>query len=438
MTQVFGVIMRVIELFKEITSIPRCSGTHQPFITFVQEFSEKNNYVCQIDNANNILCFKKDEKANICLQSHYDMVCLVDGKVPEIIEEDGYLKAKNSTLGSDNGMGCSYMLALMEEAISCEFLFTCDEEIGLIGANNIEFELQSSHMLNLDSEAQGEICIGCAGGVDIFAKTRKSKYVTNDENKVLYEITLENLDGGHSGVDIDKNIPNALKLIAKTIKECAADLLDLNGGERINSIPKKAKAIIAVPLNNTPISSHENMIITKVERKTHNYKTLDKSIIDFMYTFANGVRGYDNDVGVVLTSINLATVKNNVDDFEISLSARSMDNEELEVLKKETVSFLEMFGFEVFTDGKYPAWKPEHSSFNNEVLNIYKKYVPDTILHAIHAGLECAIFKDKYPNIQVCSIGPNIFFPHSNREKCEISSAIKLYEITKEIVAKYR
>ncbi|MDB4257277.1 M20/M25/M40 family metallo-hydrolase [Arcobacteraceae bacterium] len=430
--------MRVIELFKEITSIPRCSGTHQPFINFVQDFSIQNNYICQIDNANNILCFKKGEKANICLQSHYDMVCLVDGKVPEIIEEAGYLKAKDSTLGSDNGMGCSYMLALMEEGISCEFLFTCDEEIGLIGANNIEFKLQSSHMLNLDSEAQGEICIGCAGGVDIFARTRKSEYVRNDENKVLYEITLENLDGGHSGVDIDKNIPNALKLIAKTIKECNADLLDLNGGERINSIPKKAKAIIAVTLKNTPVSSHENMIITKIETKTQNYKILDKSIIDFMYTFANGIRGYDNEVGVVSTSINLATVKNNIDGFEINLSARSMDNEALDCIKKETVLFLEIFGFEVFIDGKYPAWKPEHSSFNNEVLNIYKNHVPDTILHAIHAGLECAIFKDKYPNIEVCSIGPNIFSPHSNREKCEISSAIKLYEITKEIVAKYK
>lgn len=429
--------MRVIELFKEITKVPRCSGTHLPFINYVKEFAKQNNYICKIDNANNILCFKENEKVNICLQSHYDLVCLTDGTVPEIVEGDGYLSAKNSTLGADNGIGCAYMLALMEENKNCEYLFTCDEEIGLIGANNIEFDLQSSYMLNLDSEAEGEICIGCAGGVDIFAKTTKSEYISNDDNKVLYEILIEHLDGGHSGVDIDKNIPNALKLIAKTIKECNADLLDLNGGERINSIPKKAKAIIAVPLNNTPLSSHENMIITKVEANTQHYKKLDKNIIDFLYTFANGVRGYDKEIEVVLSSINLAIVKNDVDSFEISLSARSMDNNELEIIKNETVAFLEMLGFTVRTDGKYPAWKPSHSEFTQKVLEIYKKSVEDTHLHAIHAGLECAIFKERYPNMQICSIGPNIYFPHSYREKCEISSAIKVYQITKNIIESY-
>ena len=318
--------MRVIELFKQITKIPRCSGTHQPFITFLQDFAKTNNYICQIDNANNILCYKENQKPNICLQSHYDIVCLIDGKVPEIIEEDGYLTAKDSTLGADNGMGCAYMLALMEEGYNCELLFTCDEEIGLIGANNIEFDLQSSYMLNLDSEAQGEICIGCAGGVDIFATTNKKEYISNTDEKVLYEIEISDLDGGHSGVDIDKNIPNALKLITKTIKECDADLLDLNGGERINSIPKKAKAIIAVPSNNTPISSHKNMTITKVDDNTQHYKKLDENIMNFLYTFANGVRGYDKELEVVLSSINLAIAKNNIDSFEISLSARSMDN----------------------------------------------------------------------------------------------------------------
>jgi dipeptidase D len=430
--------MRVIELFKEITKVPRCSGTHEPFIDYVKEFSKQNNYTCKIDNANNILCFKEKEKVNICLQSHYDIVCLTDGKVPEIIEEDGFLSAKESTLGSDNGMGCAYMLALMEEGKNAEYLFTCDEEIGLIGANNIEFELQSSYMLNLDSEAEGEICIGCAGGVDIFATTAKNEYISNDDNKILYEIELLNLDGGHSGVDIDKNIPNALKLIAKTIKECDADLLDLNGGERINSVPKKAKAIIAVPVDNTPISAHENMIISKVESDTQHYKKLDPNIIDFIYTFANGVRGYDKEIGVVLSSINLAIMKNNVDDFEISLSARSMNNDELDNLKKETVSLLEIFGFTVRTDGKYPAWTPTHSSFNDDILKIYKNFIPDTTLNAIHAGLECAIFKEKYPQMQICSIGPNIYFPHSFREKCEIKSALKLYEITKSIIEKYQ
>jgi dipeptidase D len=424
--------MRVIEIFKEITKIPRCSGTFEPFMNYIKEFASKNDYICKIDSANNILCYKENSKIELCLQSHYDMVCLVDGKIPTIIEEDGYLKAKDSTLGADNGIGCAYMLALMEEGVSLEYLFTSDEEIGLIGANNIEFELQALKMLNLDSEAEGEICIGCAGGVDIFALNNKGEYLQNTDNKKLYEITLDNLDGGHSGVDIDKNIPNALKLMAKCIKECEGDLLDIRGGERINSIPKSAHAIIVS--QNEPQPTHPNMRIIEVEAETQNYKKLDENIINFLYTFANGVRGFDKELDVVLSSINLAIIENSIEGLKISLSARSMDNEELKIIKDETTELLKVFGFEVTTNGKYPAWKPAHSEFTNDVLKTYKEVVPEATLNAIHAGLECAIFKSKYPNLDVCSIGPNIYFPHSHREECEINSVMKLFTIIKKIV----
>jgi len=424
--------MRVIEIFKEITKIPRCSGTFEPFINYIKEFATKNDYVCKVDNANNILCYKENSKIELCLQSHYDIVCLEDGKIPTIIEEDGYLKAKDSTLGADNGIGCSYMLALMEEGESVELLFTSDEEVGLIGANNIEFELQASKMLNLDSEVQGEICIGCAGGVDIFGINNNGEYLKNKDKKELYEITINNLDGGHSGVDIDKNIPNALKLIAKTIKECEADLLDISGGERINSIPKSAHAIIVS--HKVPQPTHPNMKIVKVNTPTQHYKKLDENIVNFLYTFANGVRGFDKELDVVLSSINLAIVENFIEGLKISLSARSMDNDELKIVADETIEALKIFGFEVKTNGKYPAWKPSHSDFTSEVLGIYKEVVSEATLNAIHAGLECAIFKNKYPKLDVCSIGPNIYFPHSHREECEITSVIKVYDVIRKIV----
>ena len=424
--------MRVIELFKEITKIPRCSGTHNNFIYFLKEFALEHNYICEVDKANNILCYKENGKRTICLQSHYDIVCLEDGKIPEVIEVDGYLQAKDSTLGADNGIGCSYMLALMEEKYDCEYLFTCDEEIGLIGANNIDLELKAPKMLNLDSEMEGEICIGCAGGIDIFATTSKGEYLKNKEKKEMYELELDNLDGGHSGVDIDKNIPNAIKLMVKTIKQANADLLDLQGGERINSIPKSARAIIVTDCE--PIASHPNMKITKVTQRTQHYKKLDPSIIELLYIFSNGVRGYDKEIDVVLSSINLAMVENTIEGVQISFSARSMEHEALEDIKDETVTLLEMFGFGIATDGKYPPWKPELHQFTAEVLEVYKEYVPSATLNAIHAGLECAIFKEKFPNMDVCSIGPNIYFPHSLREKCEISSTMKLYEIVKKVV----
>ena len=424
--------MRIIELFKEITTIPRCSGTHQPFIKYLQQFAKTNNYKCKVDGANNILISKENTTPKICLQSHYDIVCLEDDKIPEIIEVDGYLKAKDSTLGADNGIGCAYMLGLIEENYDIEALFTCDEEIGLIGANGIEFELQSQYMLNLDSEAQGEICIGCAGGVDIFAVNSNSQLISNNKNKELYEITINNLDGGHSGVDIDKNIPNAIKLIAQTIKKCDGELLDISGGERINSIPKFAKAIITS--NSYPTATHKNIKIERIDTKTQHYKKIDDQILNFLYTFSNGVRGYDKELGVVLSSINLAIIKTTIDSVDIQLSARSMDNEELKIIKDETTALLQCFGFEVKTSGKYPAWKPEHSNFTNKVLEIYKKHNSEASLEAIHAGLECAIFKQKYPDIQICSIGPNIYFPHSLREECEISSVHNVYKVVKDII----
>ncbi len=426
---------RVIEIFYEITAIPRCSKTHEPFIEYIRNFSNINGYICHVDKVNNILCKKEKSKANLCLQGHYDIVCLIDNTIPQIIEEDGFLKAKDSTLGADNGIACAYMLKLMEDRIDLEYLFTSDEEIGLIGANDIEFNLQSSYMLNIDSEEEGEICIGCAGGIDIFANNNHNEIIKNDNNLDLYEITLNRLPGGHSGVDIHNEIPNAIKLITKTIKESNALLLDVNGGERINSIPANVKAIIAS--KDKPKKSHENMLISKIDSKSEHLNIYSQKIMNFIYTFANGVRAYDTNLNVVLNSINLAIIKTGINGIDIELSARSMDNSELKLIVDETVILLENFGFKVKTSGKYPAWKPEHNEFATSLLDIYKKHEPSASLEAIHAGLECAIFKDKYPDMQIASIGPNIFNPHSYSERVEIKSILKIEKIIDDIIKEF-
>lgn len=421
----------IIEIFKQITSIPRCSNTHEPFIDYMQEISKKLDYICLVDKYNNILCKKNDSRAKIVFQSHYDIVCLKDNCIPQIVQDGDILSAKDSTLGADNGMGCAYMIQLMHENTDALFLFTSDEEIGLIGANNIEFDIDVPYMLNLDSEEEGEICIGCAGGVDIFASNSNKKIIANDENLDLYEISISKIQGGHSGVDIDKNIPNGIKLIAQTIKECEGKLLDINGGERINSIPVNVKAIIAT--NKIPKASHENMIIEKIDTKSEHLNIFDDKIIDFIYNFENGVRAMNDELNVVQNSINLAIIKTSCDDIKIELSARSMDNHDLAKLKDETIDLLKNHNFEVTTAGKYPAWKPDINEFTSKVLDIYKEFNPKASLEAIHAGLECAIFKDKYPNIKVASIGPTINFPHSKKEQVSIKSVENVYEIVKKI-----
>ncbi|WP_108060323.1 M20/M25/M40 family metallo-hydrolase [Poseidonibacter lekithochrous] len=423
---------QIIDIFKEITSIPRCSKTHEPFINYMKELCEKLDYLCLVDEVNNILCKKNDSNAKLAFQSHYDIVCLSDNCVPVIVQNGDILSAQNSTLGSDNGIGCAYMIQLMHDNVDGEFLFTSDEEIGLIGANNLDLELNAPYMLNLDSEEEGGVCIGCAGGVDIFASNTNKKIVPNDENLDLYEVSISKLQGGHSGVDIDKNIPNGIKLIAKTIKEANAKLLDINGGERINSIPVNVKAIIAS--KEIPIASHENMVIEKIDTKSEHLNIFDDKIVDFLYDFENGMRSMNDELGVVQNSINLAIISTNPDEIKIELSARSMANDELANIKDETIQMLEEHNFTVTTDGKYPAWKPDINEFTSKVLEIYKEFNSEASLEAIHAGLECAIFKDKYSSIKVASIGPSIQFPHSKKEQVSIQSVENVFKVVKKIV----
>lgn len=422
----------VIDIFKELVKIPRCSYNHEPFINYMKDLSSKLGYLCLVDEYNNILCKKENSLAKLAFQSHYDIVCLEDNCLPQIRQENDILLATDTTLGADNGIGCAYMIKQMYEGLDGEFLFTSDEEVGLIGANNLELELKAPYMLNLDSEEEGGICIGCAGGVDIFATNTNKKIQPNSDGLELYEITIGNLQGGHSGVDIDKNIPNAIKLMAKTIKEANAKLLDINGGERINSIPVNVKAIVAS--KEEPKKSHENMSITKIEGGTEHFVAFDDKIIDFIYDFENGVRSFNHELNVVQNSINLAIVKTGLDEIKLELSARSMANDELKAIEEQTVKLLKEHNFTVITDGKYPAWKPDINEFTNTVLEVYKNFNKDASLEAIHAGLECAIFKDKYPHIKVASIGPDIKYPHSRKEQVSITSVNNVYKVVEGVV----
>lgn len=424
----------VLEIFKDITKLQRCSGNHKEFIEYIENLSKKLGYICLIDNVFNILCKKENSKANIVFQSHYDIVCLKENCVPQIIEDESTLRAVDSTLGADNGIGCSYMIALMHEGLDAEFLFTSDEEIGLIGANGLNLPINANFMLNLDSEEEGEICIGCAGGVDIKATFKNKKTVPNSENLDLYEISIFNLQGGHSGVDIDKNIPNAIKLLVKSIKECDGKILDINAGERINSIPANAKAIIAS--KTMPKKLVENMKIERIDAKSEHLTIYNDKLLDYLYLFENGVRSLNKELNVVQDSINLALINTKIDEIVVEFSARSMSNENLKNLKDETKNDLEKIGCEVETYGKYPAWKPDVNSFTNTVLDIYKEINNKSSLRAIHAGLECAIFKEKYPDLKIASIGPTIKFPHSKKETVYKDSINNIFAIVKKIAYK--
>ena len=416
----------VLETFKKITFIPHCSFKTKKLREFLVAECQKAGAEVKVDEAGNILVTKGNP--TICLQSHYDMVCVGDAPKIEVVEKDGYLMAKNSTLGADNGIGVAMMLELLKQKQNIELLFTNDEEVGLIGATNLNLPISSKYLLNLDSEEEGSICLGCAGGVDLFATIKTS--LIPHQKQYSYEITTKNFKGGHSGVDIDKNIKNAIKELAYFLKKADCKIHSINGGEAGNAIPKSVKAIV---MTNNKLKSNDFLEIKEIKKVD---TILDKSdeVLDLLVSFPSGVRSYDKSLNLVQTSINLATIKTTQDKVKLEISPRAMSDEELENLMLESETHLRRFGFEVEFENRYPAWKPSIGEFAKKVQAISKKHFKNANFYAIHAGLECGVILKNSNLLEAVSIGPNIHNPHSIDEKVELESIKKVYEVVKELV----
>jgi len=416
---------KIIDYFLELTKIPHCSKESDKLLEFIKKFATDRGYNIQIDKAKNILIKKGNPK--LALQAHYDMVCI--GKAPKIETyiKDGWLYAKESSLGADNGIAIAMMMVLMDEGKELEFLLTSDEEIGLVGANNLDLELDSKYMLNLDSEDEAEVYIGCAGGVDILAK--REDFESIEPFEYIYEVSVSNLAGGHSGVDIDKNIPNAIKVLGEFLFE--RDIFNISffeGGERINSIPTHAKAIIS---SKKPIKSTDIVKVSIIDKKNDFYNGSD--LIKYIFEFKQGVDEFNNEFNIPNSSANLAIINSKDKKATIQVSLRGMSEESLGKILDKNVSLLKKYNFETKTKDKYPSWKPQINEFskivNNSMLEVFGK----SEYKAIHAGLECGVISKKYPNIQIASIGPNIKYPHSTREKVEIQSVFRIFEVVKRV-----
>jgi len=386
---------KVIEIFKKIAKIPHCSTKTEKLREFIAEYAKKRDFSVFIDKAGNILCLKNPPK--LTLQSHIDMVCVGDAPNIEVIEENGYLRAKNSSLGADNGIGVAIMLYFMDKYDDIEYLFTNDEEIGLIGAKNLELKINSPFLLNLDSEDDKEIIIGCAGGVDA-----KIKYPLKKEKikGSLGKVSIEGLPGGHSGVDIHKNIPNAIIELLFKIESISF----IKGGERRNSIPSSAFAL-------------------EVFEGEDEVEVYDNEYLKFLRKLPHGVLEYDFEFKIPSKSINFALINEN----EIILSGRANSNEKLNEVKEYILS--KTFGCEVEFEDEYPAWKAE----KNE-LALKLQEITGAKLNVIHAGLECAILKEKFPDVRMASYGPLIENPHSIRERVSINSIKKVLQYVEELI----
>jgi len=412
----------IIEHFQTLTQIPHCSKEADKLLAFLVDFAKAKNYTVEVDVVKNIYIHKGNP--TLCLQGHYDMVCMGKAPVLETYIEDGVMRAKDSSLGADNGMAIAMMMQCMDEGKDLEFLLTSDEEIGLIGANEVAFDLKSQYMLNLDSEDEAEVYIGCAGGADITAD-KVDTYV--EGTGTCYEVAVKGLVGGHSGVDIDKGIPSAIKVLASYLDaHNVTQLASIYAGERRNSIPANAVAIVR---SEAVLESSGDVTVRTLKEEPKVFSEGQK-MIALMHGFKHGVHKTNDELGIPDVSINLAIITaDEKGGLKVETSARAMGAEELEALTDDTVQMFESFGFSVQVEDKYPAWKPDISEFTNLVSEEMKGVFGRTKMMAIHAGLECGVIAEKYPAMKFASIGPTIRYPHSTREEVDLDSVERTYEV---------
>ena len=466
--------------FHEINQIPRPSKKEERIIAYLKAFGEKNNLSTKTDTVGNVLICKPatkgyESRKTIILQAHIDMVCEKNSDVDFNFETDAiqtyidgdWVKAKGTTLGADNGIGMSMMLAVLASdsikhpALEC--LFTVDEETGLSGAFALEPNFLSGEVLiNLDSEDDGEIFVGCAGGIDTTA-VLPYKSDETPENYFAFSVSVKGLKGGHSGDDIDKGLGNANKILNRFLwmlnKQMDLRLHSFDGGNLRNAIAREALALACVPYSEKEnIRILFNMFVTDIENEKSGIETkmrldleseplpatvVDKktsdALLNALYACPHGVIAMSTDMpDLVETSTNLASVK--MPDNQtilITTSQRSSVESSKYDIANQIESVFALSGAVVRHGDGYPGWKP---NLNSEILNVAKEsyvklFKSEPKIRAIHAGLECGLFLEKYPFLDMISIGPQMYGVHSPDERLSISSTQNCWKWLIEILA---
>ena len=466
--------------FENITKIPRPSKHEEKILKALRAFANERNLQTREDSTGNIVILRPGsgggEKAStIVIQSHVDMVCEKNRdsnhdfmKDPlDLYIEKGWLKAKGTTLGADNGIGVAAALSLLEMPKETtlpplECLFTVDEETGLTGAFALNGEIiKGRTMLNLDTEDWGEICIGCAGGGDS-SLNLPIEIQEAPSDFLSFQLSVEGLQGGHSGVDIHEERGNAIVFISSILDNLGRNtdtrLVSLEGGDKHNAIPREAFATIlispeAVSDAQIIVSNKENgfkkefgsletnmqVILSglKSSPKSSLTKKSQKNLINLIRTLPHGVLKYSHDVeGLVETSNNLASVKINNNHYNIVCSTRSSIAEALEFQRERISIIANSYEALIEQEEPYPGWAP---NINSPILEITKRIYSEMLdtkpnVCAIHAGLECGVIGEKVDGMDMISFGPTIKGPHSPDERVDIESVDKFWTLLLKIL----
>lgn len=463
--------------FGEICKYPRPSKKEEKVVDYILSVLKKNNADFERDKFGNIVVRKpatkgKENLKTVVLQGHLDMVCEknsdvnfdFDNDAIQAFVEGDWVKAKGTTLGSDNGIGVAAALAVLEskdvEHGPLEFLFTLDEETGLTGAKNLQPGfLKADILLNLDSEEDGALYIGCSGGMDTEAEF-EFKPENVPSNSVSYKITVSGLKGGHSGLDIHLGRGNAIKILTRLLwnasQKFGVRISNIEGGSKRNAIPREAFAEVTFPKSNEKeffkyVDNYNYTVKKELATNEPNLKVsalvsgmpkmiidneIQKNLLNSLYAVPHGVITMSPDIpGLVETSTNLATITMK-DSIVVGTSQRSsVESEKLDIVSM-VHSVFELAQAKVKHGDGYPGWKP---NVNSEILSLMKSvyksmYGGEPEVKAIHAGLECGIINEKYPTMDMISFGPTIIGAHSPDERVQISTVGKFYNLLSNVL----
>ena len=467
---------RVFDIFAEICKVPRPSKHEEKISQWLQAFAAQHGIECVADEAMNVIMRVPatpgyEDHEGVILQAHMDMVAEKDGNVQHDFQTDPietyidgeWLKAKGTTLGGDDGIGISMALAAITDkdlphpAIEC--LFTVDEETGLTGAEKLQDGmLKGKRLINLDSEDDGQIFIGCAGGIDTLAKMHYEPQTISNlqttSNALAIKLSVSGLMGGHSGDDINKGRANANQLIvwflARIWPQTEIQLASINGGNLRNAIAREAEAVLVIPMSykeqiriewNHYVAQMEG-VFGEIEKDMRlNLETTDMPetcipsdkayrLIMALCECPHGMIAMSKEMpGLVETSTNLASIKMKEGYIEVNTSQRSSIEASKHHLKWAVEQALSMACDEVTHGDGYPGWAPNP---NSPLLEVVKKayinlYKSEPKVLAIHAGLECGLFLEKYPYLDMVSIGPQMYGVHSPQERLSIPSTERCY-----------
>jgi len=480
--------------FSEIMQIPRPSGKEQKIIAYLKSFGQKHKLETIVDEVGNVLIRKPATKGKeklpwVVLQSHVDMVCEKNNNITHDFEKDpikaviekGWLIAKETTLGADNGIGVAMQMAILADNTlehgPIECLFTVDEETGLKGAFSLNPGFLKSQMLiNLDSEEEGEFTIGCAGGGDTVARFLYKKEAVPAAHETFL-INVGDLQGGHSGEDINKNRGNAVKILNRIVwnitNKFGARVAYIKAGNLRNAIAREGKCLCVIPKKNImAFAAYFNSLSKNIkdEYQTNEPKltitctaakkpaqVLDiktqQTLLNCLYAAPHGVITMSPDIqGLVQTSTNLASVKmkgdkkDEADDKEIpflkdnEIKIATSQRSSIESAKQDMVDMVDCAfqhkGVKISHADGYPGWKP---NLNSKMLEVSKKsykkiFGVDPLVKAIHAGLECGLIGEKYPGMDMISFGPSMMGVHAPGEKIEIHTVQKCWDLLVDVL----